>query len=409
MARSGAFAVAATDTGHGGGPGATAWARDNHALQQDVAQRGAHVVALASKMLVARYYGGAPRYSYFQGCSDGGREGMKAAQMHPGDFDGIVAGAPANYISSGFLRFAWQEARNRDPNGNPVWTATAAATLHAAVMKACDGIDGLVDGQIDAPRACRVDPQVVSCPRGAEQPGTCLSAAQVATARAFYSGPVDATGRHLWLGGIARGSELTWAGSNRQALVEGYLSDMIYGSAQPGGVKLANIDFTARQAHEIMRLGAHYDAYDPDLTAFRRRGGRMIVWEGAADPSAGPNATLNYYQAVRDKLGGLANARKLMRVFVLPGVYHCRGGTMPYEANFLGAIVRWVEAGEAPDKVVAAAVKPDGVVRTRPVYAYPIAAKYVGKGSIDDARNFRGMAPRREPDDRFDWIGTPTI
>ncbi len=408
MARSGAFAVAATDTGHGGGPGATAWARDNRAAQMDFAQRGVHVVALAAKAITAAYYGKAPARSYFQGCSDGGREGMKEAQAHPTDFDGIVAGAPANYISSGFLRFAWQEARNRDAGGAPIWTATASKTLHAAVMTRCDGIDGVVDGQIDAPRSCATDPQVVACAEGPERPGICLSAAQVATARAYYSGPIDAAGRHLWLGGLARGSELTWAGTSRQALVEGYMSDMIYGSARPGGVKLGDIAFTADQAREIMGLGAHYDAYDADLTRFRARGARMIVWEGAADPSAGPNATLNYYQSVRDRLGGLAKARETMRVFILPGVYHCRGGTMPYEANFLGAIVRWVELGEAPDKIVAAAIKPDGGVRTRPIFPYPVAARYIGTGSIDDARSFRGVSPKREPNDQYDWIGTPT-
>ncbi|WP_422802342.1 tannase/feruloyl esterase family alpha/beta hydrolase [Telluria beijingensis] len=183
---------------------------------------------------------------------------------------------------------------------------------------------------------------------------------------------------------------------------------MIYGAKRPDGVRLGDFKFTAEEAQEIRQLGAHYDAYDPDLRAFRDRGGKMIVWEGAADPSSGPYATLHYYQAVRDLLGGTAKTRDTMRVFMLPGVYHCRGGSMPYEANFLGAIVNWVEAGVAPDSVTAAAVKPDGGVRTRPIYAYPVRAQYTGKGSIDDAANFRGVAPANDPDDRYPWIGANT-
>lgn len=406
MARSGAFAVAATDAGHAAPPSSTLWARDNRALQEDFAERAVHVTAIAAKAIVAAYYGKAPERSYFQGCSDGGREAMKEAQRYPEDFDGIVAGAPANYIASGFLRFAWQEAANRGTRGAPILTKSAGETLHAAVMAACDGLDGLVDGQIDRPRACTFDPARIACPGGgAEQPGKCISAAQIATARAFYSGPVDAAGRHLWLGGLAYGSELTWATSGRVAAVEGYFSDMLYGAKRPQGVRLADIQFTTATLREVMALGAHYDAYDPDIRRFRDRGGRMIVWEGAADPSAGPNATLNYYQTVRDTLGGLDRTRETMRTFILPGVYHCRGGYMPYEANFLGAIVTWVETGKAPDAIVAAAAKPDGGVRTRPIPAYPDIARYRGSGSMDDAANFDIVPPAREPDDRFDWAG----
>lgn len=406
MARSGAFAVAASNAGHVASSRGTLWARDNRPLQEDFAERGPHVVSIAAKAIIAAFYGKAPDRSYFQGCSDGGREAMKEAQNYPADFDGIVAGAPANYISAGVLRFGWQALHDLDATGKRVWTERAGQTLHAAVMKACDGLDGLVDGQIDQPRACTYDPAKLLCKGAAEQPGQCLSAAQVKLARAFYSGPVDREGRYLWLGGIARGSELTWTSRMSVRAVEGYFSDMIYGSSRPP-VKLADMPFTAATATEIMQLGAHYDAYDPDVTAFRDRGGKMIVWEGTADPSSGPHATLNYYQGVRDFLGGMDKAREVMRVFFLPGVYHCRSGYMPYQANFLGAIVNWVETGKAPDHVVAAAVKPDGALRTRPVHAYPMITRYKGQGSIDEAANFIGVTPKAEPNDRFDWIDVP--
>jgi feruloyl esterase len=403
MASSGAFAVAATDTGHAASPGGTLWARDNPALQKDFAERGVHVVAIAAKAITARYYGEAPDRSYFQGCSDGGREAMKEAQLFPDDFDGIVAGAPANYISTGFLRFAWQEARRKDAG----WTPEAGKTLHLAVMAACDRQDGLADGQIDDPRQCAFDPVAIACPAGSTT--ACLTPPQVEMARAFYSGPVDASGRHLSVGGLARGSELTWAEGSRSAMVESYFGDMLYGSRRPTGVKVADIRFDAATAREVRTLGAHYDAPDPDLRRFRSAGGKMIVWEGAADPSAGPWATLHYYQGVRERLGGTRAARDTVRVFVLPGVYHCRGGTMPYQANMLGAIVRWVEAGEAPDKVLAAAAKPKGGIRTRPIYAYPVRAKYRGYGDIDAPESFRGVWPDKDPNDRFDWIGNDPL
>jgi hypothetical protein len=406
MAAGGAFAVAASDAGHTGSPSSSLWARDNRALQDDFAERSVHVVSVASKAIIAAFYGRPPERAYFQGCSDGGREAMKEAQRFPGDFDGIVAGAPANYITSAFLKFAWQAAKNRDAAGKPILTGSAVKTLHAAVMRACDGLDGLADGQIDDPRACKFDPATLACPGdAAERPGVCLGRAQVDTASAFYSGPVDAGGHHLSPGGQSHGSELTWAERKAPAAVEGYFSDMIYGSMRPGGVRLADFKFRAEEALEIRQLGAHYDAFDPDIRAFRDRGGKMIVWEGAADPSAGPNATLAYYQDVRELLGGMARTRDTMRVFMLPGVYHCRGGTMPYEANFLGAIVNWVEAGIAPDSVIAAAVKPEGGIRTRPVFAYPVRAQYSGKGSVDEAASFRGLAAGAEPDDHYPWVG----
>jgi hypothetical protein len=405
MAQSGAFAVAATNTGH---VGSALWARDNRALQEDFAERGVHVVSLAAKAIIAAFYGQTPARSYFQGCSDGGREAMVEAQRHPEDFDGLVAGAPANYITSGFLRFAWQEVKNRGADGRPVFTPSAAATLHRAVMAACDGLDGARDGQIDEPRACRFDPGAIVCQGVAEEEGQCLSPAQVATARAFYSGPVDAAGRHLSVGGLGYGSELTWGAMSRTPIVESYFRHLIYGSRKAADLSIDDLAFTAESVREIMTLGAHYDARNPDLRRFRAAGGKMIVWEGAADPSAGPNATLNYYQGVRDALGGLDRARETMRVFWLPGVYHCRGGSMPYEANFLGAIVSWVEAGRAPDLVMARAVKPDGGMRTRPIYAYPVAARYKGRGSLDDPASFTGVTPRRAPMDRYDWVGAVT-
>lgn len=404
MAMSGAFAVAATDTGHTGNSRSTLWARDNLPLQQDFAEWGAVKVAIASKAIVEAYYGQAPAYSYFQGCSDGGREAMIMAQRHPDMFDGVIAGAPANYLTSAFLRYAWQQHHGRDADGRLIITPTAAATLHAAVMTACDGLDGAEDGQIDDPRVCAFDPRTIACAGGPEQPGRCISAAQAATAAAFYRGAVDENGQPLSLGGQSPGSELMWPNQLDQSAVVNFFRDMIYGSRRPG-LGLSDITFTTSTLNEVMRLGAHYEAYDPDLRRFRDAGGKMIVWEGAADTAAGPHAVLNYYQKVRDMMGGLERTQETVRLFMLPGVYHCGNGYMPYEANFLGAIVNWIEADRTPDMVEATANKPEGDARVRPVFPYPATARYVGQGDMDRPENFRRHQPAGEPDDRYDWAG----
>ncbi len=403
MTDSGAFAVAATDTGHTGNIRSTLWARDNRDLQLDFAERGPLAVSIAAKAIVAAFYGEPAEFSYFHGCSDGGREGMVMAQRHPDAFDGIVAGAPANYLTAAFLRNAWQQVKGRDASGALIITPSAARTLHDAVMRACDRLDGLEDGQLDDARACTFDPQELLCDDEArEQPAKCLSAAQVAAAEAFYQGPVDPDGRALSLGGLARGSELMWPAQLEPAAVVNFFRDMIYGSLRPG-LKLEDIEFTSATLVEVMRLGAHYEVYDPDLRRFRDNGGKLIAWEGNADTAAGPHALLNYYQKVRDVLGGSTKLKETMRLFILPGVYHCRGGYMPYQANFLGALVNWVEADTAPDAIEAKAVKPDGAVRTRPIFAYPVATKYSGRGDPDMAESFIGQPPAREPNDHFEW------
>lgn len=403
MSDSGAFAVAATDTGHTGNIRSTLWARDNRELQLDFAERGALAVSKAAKAIIAAFYGEPAKYSYFHGCSDGGREAMVMAQRYPDAFDGIVAGAPANYLTAAFLRNAWQQVKGRDASGALIITPSAARTLHTAVMRACDRLDGLEDGQIDDARACTFDPQQLLCADGArEQPGECLSAAQVAAAQAFYDGPRDLDGRALSLGGLARGSELTWPAQLPPAAVVNFFRDMIYGSLRPG-LKLEDIEFTSATLAEVMRLGAHYEVYDPDLRRFRDRGGKMIVWEGNADTAAGPHALLNYYQKVRDVLGGAAKTQDTVRLYLLPGVYHCRGGYMPYQANFLGALVNWVERDAITESIEATAVKPDGGLRTRPIFAYPMIAKYSGQGDPDRPESFVGLLPASEPNDHFDW------
>ena len=403
----GAFAVGFENSGHvGASPIDTVWALHAPELRADFADRAAHSLSLVAKAVMTAFYGTPPAFSYFEGCSDGGREGLKEAQKYPADFDGIVAGAPAYWISLMPLRIIWESQHGIDAQGGPILTAESLALLHRAVMESCDALDGLKDGQIDDSRACHFDPRTLVC-RSSER-ADCITARQAEVIRAYYSGPVDGQGHHLYLGGEPYGSELTWMepfsrlgatlGSNQMRF-------MIYDGEPPVDFDWRIWKPDAAALADVFRRGASYDADDPDLNAFRRAGGKLIIWQGAADNAAGPYGMFDYYQRVRDKLGGYPTTRSLLRVFLIPGAYHCHGGYIPYQENFLGAIVNWVERNQAPESIVASAILGDGTLRERPVYAYPVRAKYKGSGDMNRPESFVPERPASEANDRYDWLG----
>ncbi len=403
----GAFAVGFENSGHVGADTTdTLWAVGDPQLRIDFAYRAAHVMALAAKAILSAYYGRPPAHSYFQGCSDGGREGLVEAQRYPRDFDGIVVGAPAYWISLMPLRVIWETQHGMDARGAHIFDRRSLAVLHAAVIAACDGADGLEDGQIDDARACHYDPRVLICKRG--QTGDCLSAAQAEAARAYYQGPVDGAGRHLYLGGEPYGSELTWLdpfSSLGATLGARQIKFMTYDGHPPAGFDWRTWKPDAAAVAEILRRAGYFDASNPDLRAFRDAGGKLIIWQGAADNAAGPYGIFDYYQRVRDRLGGFAGTGPFMRVFLVPGVYHCRDGYVAYQQDFLGAMVNWVERRAVPERLISTAVLADGTVRTRPLYAYPVRARYTGRGDINRAEQFAPARPAQDPEDRYDWVG----
>ncbi len=205
--------LASTDMGHSGAGGQ--WAERNPAARADFGYRGVHLTAVASRALITAYYGQPPRYSYFSGCSDGGREALIEAQRYPQDFDGIAAGAPAlNFTVQNSFYHAWNALSNTGSDGKPILEAGQLPLLHAAVVKACDQLDGSEDGIIDDPRSCHFDPSVLQCPTAAND-SNCLSTAQVETVRKIYAGARDPDGKRLVMGGPMPGSELSWAGCVR--------------------------------------------------------------------------------------------------------------------------------------------------------------------------------------------------
>jgi feruloyl esterase len=180
---------------------------------------------------------------------------------------------------------------------------------------------------------------------------------------------------------------------------------MIFQGTLSPDASVRNWRFDLATFHELSRKGALYDAPNADLREFRDAGGKLILWQGFADPAAGAYGLPDYYDRVGRIAGGLEPERGFARMFLIPGVYHCSGGDVPYEEDLLGALVNWVETGKAPDQVIASAILKDGVIRRRPVFAYPVHARYRGRGDVNDHRNFVGQAPKSPPNDRYNWAG----
>lgn len=414
------FALAATDDGHvGKGGGFLAildgtWAANNQAARDDYFYRGPHVVSLASKRIIAEYYGSPPVRSYFDGCSTGGREALLLAQRYPHDFNGITAGAPAAFMGPlNGVYFTWMVRVNTGADGSPILTAEKLPALHSAVMAACDGLDGLVDGQIDDPRVCHFDPASIQCPPGTDN-ANCLTPDQVAVVRKAYNGPVDASGHRLYPGGAPRGSELSWDGffvpdpqfGSIAPLLDNYLKYAGYPIGAPSS-SLATFKFTVAGLNQLTPEGAKGNALGLDLTPFQRAGGKLIIWQGWADGNISVFGTLDYYERFARANGGPRKTQKWARLFMVPTLYHC--GLGGYELNTFDPfpqLVGWVERGAAPGSVIASDQDAHGnVLRTRPVFPYPLRAVYAGTGSIDDARNFVPAPPLIPPHDIVRWAG----
>ncbi|RZA27164.1 MAG: tannase/feruloyl esterase family alpha/beta hydrolase, partial [Proteobacteria bacterium] len=404
------FAVASNNMGHVGHFWRDALWGGVKELREDYGGRSTHVTAVAAKAIITAYYGVSPAFSYFRGCSTGGREGLYEAQHHPEDFDGIIAGDPAFPGRLGALANNWDANHLLDENHQPVFTQAKLELLNQAVLKECDALDTLADGIIEDPRRCRFDPRTIECPPGTDK-GDCLTAQQVHSAIALYQGPRNSKGEKLTPGASPYGSELAWNGESRRSVADGYLKYLAFPEPRPD---FSYRDFNWNTDPALIRdQTALYDPVAPgtapDLSAFHAAGGRLIAYHGWADPGVTPEGMLDYYGHVAAAEGGYAATQDWFRLFMLPGMHHCRGGDAPNTFDFLGKIMAWVEKGEAPNGVIATQFLEDGktVQRTRPLYAYPTVARYTGQGDVNDAANWQPVTPDSDPDDRLDWIWAP--
>lgn len=408
----GSIALASTDMGHQGMD--SAWG-NNSQQREDFAHRGVHVTALAAKALIKAFYGQPQRFAYFSGCSDGGREALIEAQRYPMDFDAIAAGAPAlNFAAQNSFHHGWLARANTGRDGAPLLTAVDMPLLHKAVLKACDGLDGLVDGQITDPRQCRYDPAPLRC-RGAPKPGKCLSAAQITAVRRIYAGASAPDGRKLEVGAIMRGSELEWVGvfvppvktapimSARFA--DDTINHLLFTPNPDPPYTIASLPFTAAMEAREAEARRRYNADNPDLSRFAAHGGKLILWHGWADPHISPMNTIDYYDKVGLALGEGPRDRAV-RLFLFPGMGHCGGGDGPHAFPLLAALMAWRETGAAPQMLMAHRAPPEEAgpppplmarrplpPRSRPVFAYPVVAKFKGHGSPDRAFSFVPYIP----------------
>jgi hypothetical protein len=366
-AQNGELAIATDDEGHSAGMADGIWAKNSLRLRAVFGLTSEHSLAGMARAVIAYYYGRPASYTYFDGCSTGGREGLMLAQRYPGDFNGIIAGAPAmNMAPLSALFGAWLVRANTGPGGHQIVTAENIPALHAAVIHACGNAEGIIED----PRQCRFDPASIQCPPSVHS-DSCLSPAQVRAVREFYVGPVDPQGQSLYNGGEPYGSELGWVGefveqaSDRGApanspeaqLALNYLKYMAFEPNPPAGFTLADVKFTAREFYQVDRLGnAIYNANDPDLRVFAADGGKIILYHGWADQSIPPWSTLDYYAAVERAMGGFRTSQSFSRLYMIPGAYHCLiapGNVDVNIADFLTPLITWVQDGTAPGTIAA--------------------------------------------------------
>jgi len=419
----GDFAMATDDEGHttsGGLGGAGLFAFNDQKLRTEYGYESEQAMYVVAKKIIADYYGTPPKYSYYNGCSDGGREAMEMAERYPDDFDGIIAGAPE--IIAGPLNAelqTWQYRVNSDASGNAILTSDKLPALARAVINQCGHDDGTNDGIITDPRSCHFDPATLQCPAGTDTT-SCLTAAQVDVARKIYQGPVDEHGRRLYPGGLPYGSEGGWnvfavpqtpagGGPVPASAALAYfglsLPYLRYQLLPPGqlGPDPSQWQFTDAGFREMFPTANIWDAMDTNLRAFRRHGGKLMIWQGWDDNGIPPFGTVDYYDTLVSRMGGLASTRQFARLFMFPTVYHCGGGYANSSFDVVYPMVQWVEQGSAPAEVTATDTY-NGATFTRPVYPYPEIPRYNGSGPTSQASSFH---PVRSPEagDYTDWIG----
>jgi Tannase and feruloyl esterase len=434
----GYFVLAAEDDGHSGND--TGWY--SNALQRvQFAYLSYHDVALVAKGLAQKFYGVQPRYSYFDGCSQGGHEALGEVQRYPTDFNGVLAGAPASIMTElNSILHEYTYAQNyadgnySAPDTSPILDQPEANTVLSAAMKACYPTVGLMLDYRDCERKFNLDS--VKC--SATLTSNCLTPAQIAVVRKIWNGPVDPQGQHLYPGGYSLGSEFNWSNGTSANLpltpgatvmpatfITSWLQYFAFGTPETGQdigtAGVANEPFTAAYFKQIEKLAPYWDATDPNLRPFERAGGKLILWQGEADWSIPTITSIAYYQAVVRAMGGLAATQRFAKYYLLPSVGHC-GGNGPDTYNGLGAVVAWTEKHISPNALVATQYAPatgggpggpggpgggstsdltdtvptlgapssTAAVRSINLYPYPELPAYKGHGDVNDASSYVG-------------------
>lgn len=436
----GGFAMAATNMGHGGGMGNDGTWGVSAQLRADFAYRAQHIVSLASKKLIRMFYGQDPAYSYFNGCSDGGREALMEAERFPDDFDGIIAGAPAMLfqIQNTFYH-GWQALSNTDADGYGILLSDKLPALHRAVLNACDANDGVEDGLISQPSRCSFDPSVLQCDEGIDNT-ECLTEEEIDVVNKFYKGPTDNnTGAYLTAGQPVHGSELEWQNvyveDDATTTLKSFdyanpvLRYLAFPTVDPNR-SVETLEFTEKTLNDLRTLAPLYDATMADLSAFEKKGGKLILWHGLSDPEISPVNTLTFHKRMLQVMGS-ERVEGFERLYLLPGVAHCGSGVGPSGLDLVTAMMTWVESKQAPVGIETASTEwtysafgnidsegpqaqdthPTYNVSvtlpnmTRPVFPWPFTAVYDGTGDVYNASSWSQGPPNEILKTRI-WPGS---
>lgn len=379
------YAGASTDTGHASAHIFDSdWMRGDPERLPNFTHRAHHLLAVVSKKIIQTYYGKAPAFAYFKGCSTGGQEGLTEAQKYPDDYIGIIAGAPANNLILLQLRGVWEAQLTMD-NPEGVLSTEQKQFIADAAVKNCDIKDGVEDGFISDPMRCGFDPAELTCNNG--ENGDCLTRAQVKTARAIY-GPVFSPGDLRLYPGPVPGTSL-----NRLPFApENNLHDLAMFKLLPEWNSRNILDFNFdRDLPSIeKKLDPVLNSYNldaPDLNVFRNRGGKLVMYQGWVDNGISPYNSIYYFNQVNQVMG-TNNIDDFLRLFMAPGMAHCRDGPGPNEFDMITPLEQWVEQGRAPESIIAVHRTDGRVDRSRPLCVFPHRAHYLGQGDTDAAENF---------------------
>ena len=406
------FAVSGSDAGHRAEAGDASWAFGHPEKVKDFGWRAVHLTAGIAKQIIQAYYGKPQSKAYFDACSDGGREALMEAQRFPEDYDGILAGAPANYWSH-LIGAAVAATQSLTADPRAYISDVKLPAIQKASLAACDALDGVKDGIVGDPSKCRFDPSVLLC-KGEESPD-CLTQPQIGALKSLYAGAIDHQGATLFPG-LTMGDETGWGiwvvgegpGASAAALyAQNDFRYIVTGNPKWNALEV-DLDDAVRQSTQ--KTAADLDSNDPDLSRFAARGGKLIIYHGWNDPAISPLNSIAYYQSVQQKMGA-EKADSFTRLYMAPGVEHCTGGPGPGGFGQLGiptakgakfglfdALEDWVEKDAAPQDIFAtryASGEAGGMkpAMTRPLCAYPQVAKYNGSGDPNDAASFACAAP----------------
>ena len=421
------YAAATTDTGHAGSFISGAFGmqepgKANVALQTDFATRSLHLMAVIGKQLVKQFYGEDPEYSYWNGCSTGGRQGLRMAQDHPEDYDGILAGASAIHWDRFQAAMLWYPLVAQRENGGPVGGGDRNAMsgkyrlANEHAVAACDAQDGVVDGVLTDPRRCGYlasKDATITRPSCTASDASCLAPTEAAAIDAMWKGPVacakgsdckvpdvatrdlDKKGNKRFWYGLVRGTDMgSLAGPAPFVVAVEQFKYWVYFDPQWDWKTVTVETFPQAFRDTVEQVGPLMASDDPDLRDFRKRGGKLVMWHGWEDPLINANGSVDYYERVVSKSGGLKRTQQFARLFMAPGVAHCAGGAGPQPQRPFDAVVNWVERGIAPEAIRASRTV-QGRTEARPLCPYPAVARWDGKGDTADAASFSCAAPRK--------------